>query len=128
MTIILDPHTFLWFIAGDKKLSAQARSLIEDPNNRVLLSIVSLWEVVVKASTGKLPLSRTFPDLIRQDVDGNGIEVLPTTLAHLEALAVLPLLHRDPFDRLLIAQSISEGIPIVGTDMAFDQYSITRLW
>jgi PIN domain nuclease of toxin-antitoxin system len=128
VTIILDTHTFLWFIAGDKKLSAQARSLIEDPNNRVLLSIVSLWEIVVKASTGKLSLSRSFADLIREDVDGNGIEVLPTTLAHLETLSTLPLLHRDPFDRLLIAQSISEGIPIVGTDMAFDQYSVSRLW
>lgn len=128
MTIILDTHTFLWFIAGDKKLSTQARSLIEDPNNRVLLSIVSVWEIVVKASTGKLPLSRSFVDLIGQDVDGNGIEVLPTTLAHLETLSRLPLLHRDPFDRLLIAQSISEGIPIVGTDIAFDQYSVTRLW
>lgn len=128
MTIILDTHTFLWFIAGDTKLSSQARSLIEDPNNRVLLSMVSLWEIVVKASTGKLPLSRSFADLIRQDVDGNGMEVLPTTLAHLETLATLPLLHRDPFDRLLIAQSISEGVPIIGTDLAFDQYSVTRLW
>jgi PIN domain nuclease of toxin-antitoxin system len=128
VTIILDTHTFLWFIAGDKKLSTQARSLIEDPNNRVLLSIVSLWEIVVKASTGRLPLSRTFADLFQQDVSGNGIEVLPTTLAHLEVLSTLPLLHRAPFDRLLIAQSISEAIPIVGTDMAFDQYSVTRLW
>lgn len=128
MTIILDTHTFLWFIAGDAKLSPHARSLIEDPGNRVLLSIVSLWEIVVKAKTGKLPLSRSFSDLIRHDVDGNGIEVLPTTVAHLEALTLLPLHHRDPFDRLLIAQSIAEGFPIVGVDSAFDQYSVTRLW
>jgi PIN domain nuclease of toxin-antitoxin system len=128
VTIILDTHTFLWFIAGDAKLSAQARSLVEDPSNRVLLSIVSLWEIVVKASTGKLPLSRAFADLIRQDVDGNGIEVLPTTLAHLETLALMPLHHRDPFDRLLIAQAIAEGIPIIGMDIAFDQYTVTRLW
>lgn len=128
MTIILDTHTFLWFIAGDAKLSLQARSLIEDPANRVLVSIVSLREIVVKAHTGKLPLSRSFPDLIRHDVEGNGIEVLTTTLAHLETLALLPLLHRDPFDRLLIAQSIAEGFPIVGIDIAFDQYAVTRLW
>jgi PIN domain nuclease of toxin-antitoxin system len=128
VTIILDTHTFLWFIAGDAKLSAHARSLIEDPSNRVLLSIVSLWEIVVKVSTGKLPISRSFADLIRVDVDDNGIEVLPTTLAHLEMLASLPLHHRDPFDRLLIAQSNAEGVPILEMDSAFDQYAVTRLW
>lgn len=128
MTILLDTHAFLWFVAGDPKLSAPARAWIEDPGNRVLLSVASLWEIVVKASVGKLPLGKTVAELVRDDVQGNDIELLPVQVGHLVTLAGLPLHHRDPFDRLLIAQSRTEGAPLVSADAAVDAYGISRLW
>jgi PIN domain nuclease of toxin-antitoxin system len=128
VTVLLDTHAFLWFVAGDPKLSARTRALIEDPGNRVLLSIVSLWEIVVKASLGKLPLGKTIADLVRDDVQGNDIELLPINVGHLVTLAALPLHHRDPFDRLLVAQAHTENIPLVSADAVLDGYGTTRLW
>lgn len=128
MTVLLDTHAFLWFVAGDPKLSAHTRSLIEDPANRVLLSIASLWEIVVKASIGKLPLARRFPELIEHDVQGNDIQVLDITIGHLAALSTLPVHHRDPFDRLIIAQAVAESLPVVSFDSTFDRYQTRRLW
>lgn len=128
MTVLLDTHTFLWFVAGDPKLSADARRLIEDTANRVLLSTASLWEIVVKASIGKLPLSRRFPELIEHDVQGNDIQVLHITIGHLAALSTLPVHHRDPFDRLIIAQAVAESLPVISADKTFDRYPVGRLW
>jgi PIN domain nuclease of toxin-antitoxin system len=128
MTILLDTHAFLWFVAGDAKLSARTRALIEDPNTRVLLSVVSLWETVVKVSIGKLPLSKTIADLVRDDVQGNDMELLPINVGHLVTLAGLPLLHRDPFDRLLVAQARTENVQLVSADPALDAYGISRFW
>ncbi len=128
MTLLLDTHAFLWFVAGDPKLSATARALIEDPRNRVLLSVVSLWEIVVKTSLGKLPLGKTIAELVRDDIQGNDVELLPIHVGHLVTLAGLPLHHRDPFDRLLVAQAQTESIQLVSTDGVLDAYGISRLW
>jgi PIN domain nuclease of toxin-antitoxin system len=128
MTILLDTHAFLWFIAGDPRLAARMRTLVEDPDNRVLLSVVSLWEIVVKAAIGKLPLTKTIAEVFREDVQGNDIELLMIGVGHLVTLAGMPLHHRDPFDRLLVAQARAEGMPLMSADPVLDAYGLQRLW
>jgi PIN domain nuclease of toxin-antitoxin system len=128
MRLLLDTHAFLWFIMGSTNLSADARALIEDAANEKCLSVGSLWEIAIKTSIGKLTLSAPFDVLIPQQLGMNGIELLNINLAHAATVATLPFHHRDPFDRLLIAQATVEKMPVVSADTAFDAYSITRLW
>ena len=128
MNLLLDTHTFLWFIDDNPKLSSTARVLIGDENNRVYLSVASLWEMEIKISLGKLHLARPFDSLLPQQLALNHIDLLDIAIEHAAVVATLPFHHRDPFDRLLIAQAKSEAIPIVGSDAAFDAYPITRLW
>ena len=128
MRYILDTHTFLWFIWGDIKLSSTAREIISETNNDIFLSMASLWEMTIKNGTGKLDLSRDISSFFQDRVDANNFLILPIHRFHLVTLSTLPLYHRDPFDRLLIAQSISENIPIISADTAFDAYPVTRIW
>jgi PIN domain nuclease of toxin-antitoxin system len=128
MRLLLDTHTFLWFIAGDPNLSPKARLLIEDAANQPLLSVASLWEMAIKVSLGKLSFDQPFKTLIPQQLSLNGITLLDITINHIAVITNLPFHHRDPFDRLIIAQAIIEQIPIVGKDTAFDSYDISRLW
>lgn len=104
MKLLLDTHTFLWFIMGSPHLSATARALIEDAANEKFLSVAGLWEIAIKLSIGKLTLSAPFDVLIPQHLSLNGFELLNITIDHAAAVATLPLHHRDPFDRLLLAQ------------------------
>jgi PIN domain nuclease of toxin-antitoxin system len=128
MKLILDTHTFLYFIDGNQKLSSDARTLIEDVGNEKLISKASLWEMAIKHSLGKLPLAQRFEILIPQQIAQNGFSVLEIELDHIIRIVDLPFHHKDPFDRLIIAQSISERYPIVSADGAFDSYPIKRLW
>jgi len=128
MKIILDTHTFLWFVAGNPKLSSQAQKLIETPDNQRLLSIASAWEIAIKLSLGKLKLAGRFEDLIPHQLQFNDITLLPITPEHLATVAELPFHHRDPFDRLIIAQAVTEKIPVITTDQAFASYKIEKLW
>lgn len=128
MRILLDTHTFLWFIAGSEQISQVARNLIEDPNNEAFLSIASLWEIAIKVGLGKLTLGARFEQLIPQQLQDNDIKILAIELPHLNRLMTLPMHHRDPFDRLIIAQTAEEGLALVGTDTIFDRYQIIRLW
>ena len=128
MELLLDTHSLLWFIAGDKKLSKHAKSLITDINNRTLVSVVSLWEIVIKVGKGKLILSRPFEELLPEQLALNDIERLPIKLEHLFVLAQLPLHHGDPFDRMIIAQAIAENLPIVSKDSLFDEYPVQIIW
>jgi len=128
MKLLLDTHSFLWFISGGSKLSMNARMLIEDVSNQLLLSVASLWEMAVKVSIGKLSLGQPFETLIPREMSLNGIGLLEISFPHTVVVATLPFHHRDPFDRLLIAQVIVEQIPIVSCDTAFDSYAISRLW
>jgi PIN domain nuclease of toxin-antitoxin system len=109
-------------------LKPLARAAIVDPNNRILISVASLWEIVIKVSIKKLPLDRTYDELIRLDIEGNNIEILPVEHAHLKMLGTLPLHHRDPFDRLIIAQSLAENCDVFTADDAFDAYGVRRIW
>jgi len=128
MKLLLDTHSFLWFIGGSSKLSVNARMLIENVTNQSVLSMASLWEMAIKVSSGKLNLVQPFETFIPQQMSLNGIGLLEILFPHTVVVATLPFHHRDPFDRLIIAQAMVEQIPIVSCDTKFDEYAITRLW
>ncbi|MDJ0601125.1 MAG: type II toxin-antitoxin system VapC family toxin [Crocosphaera sp.] len=128
MKILMDTHAFLWFIEGDDNLSNSARCIIEDSQSQKQLSIASLWEMSIKGSLNRLELKTTFPNLIQNYVYGNGFEILAINAEHLEQLKTLPFYHKDPFDRLIIAQSLTENIPILTKDEVFKRYSNQLLW
>ncbi len=121
MKVLLDTHVLLWWLADDKELGPQARDLIADPGNDILVSVVSLWEIVVKIRVGKLQGDVTeVSDAIERD----GFTLLPVSLANLAELTVLPLHHRDPFDHLLIAQAISEQATLLSEDRNISKYPV----
>lgn len=126
MRQLLDTHVFIWFVIGDDRINNKVRGQIESNDN--LLSIASLWEIAIKSSIGKLDLELSIEQLVEEQIIANGIELLDITTEHIAVVANLPLHHRDPFDRLIIAQATVEQIPVVGSDKAFDSYSIQRLW
>lgn len=128
MRLLLDTHTLIWFLINSPRLSIMVRGLIEDENNEKLLSIVSVWEIAIKQNTGKLSFGVPFQQFVEQQLTLNSIDLLNINLNHIDVVSTLPLHHRDPFDRLLIAQSIVENIPILSVDSAFDAYPIDRLW
>ncbi|MEO1257005.1 MAG: type II toxin-antitoxin system VapC family toxin [Bacteroidota bacterium] len=128
MKYLLDTHTFLWFINDDESLSPTAKQLVEDPVNHIFLSVASIWEMAIKISIGKLEMPSPFTDFISKQLQNNTIEVLNISIAHAGIMVTLPFHHRDPFDRLLIAQSTFEDTPIIGRDAIFDEYNIQRIW
>lgn len=128
MKFLLDTHTFIWYVTNNSKLSSTARELINDGSNEVLLSIASIWEMAIKQSIGKLNFELPFELFITRQLTVNNFRSLNIEIDHLNLVANLPLHHRDPFDRLIIAQSMVEQIPIVGLDKVFDSYSVRRLW
>jgi PIN domain nuclease of toxin-antitoxin system len=128
MKLLLDTHTFIWFVTDHPRLSVTAKALIESGNNEILVSIVSLWEIALKMSLGKLNMGATFDQLIPQQLIENDMTLLPIEVSHLYQLVQLPFHHRDPFDRLLIAQGVSAGLPLISRDPQFDAYPVQRLW
>jgi len=128
MRVLLDTHAFLWFIAGSPMLSQRAKTCIEDTANEKLVSMASIWEMAIKISIGRLSLSEPFERFIPHQIQINGFDLLPVLFEHLSHIASLPFHHRDPFDRLLIAQCITEKCAIISRDAAFDCYKIERLW
>ena len=128
MRVLLDTHVLLWWLFDDLGLSASARALIADPGNAVLVSSASAWEIAIKHRLGKLPEAKeaveNLPRLLREA----RIESLPITVEHALAAGALPGPHRDPFDRMLIAQSRIENLPVVTADPVFAQYSVPVLW
>ena len=128
MRAIVDTHALRWFLEGDSRLPDRARGLIEDGDNEMLVSIASLWEIAVKHSLGKLDLARPFDEVIPSQLEVNGFTNLPLAIPHVAKVASLPFHHRDPFDRVLIAQALVEGLPILGGDVAFDSYGVDRIW
>ncbi|MEO0556762.1 MAG: type II toxin-antitoxin system VapC family toxin [Bacteroidota bacterium] len=128
MRLLLDTHTFLWFIGGDRRLSEPAKRLILDPENERLLSVASLWGMAIKSRLGRLELALPFSALVEEQVRGNAIDVLPIRASHLDSVAQLPFHHKDPFDRLIVAQAMAEEIPVLSRDGAFSDYEIEVLW
>ena len=128
MNLLLDTHSFIWFVEDSPSLSAQARALIEEPTNAVFFSMASMWEMAIKISLGKLHLSQPFDLFIPNQLLLNDITLLDITVNHTLYVATLPFHHRDPFDRLLVAQCLVERMPCVSIDNVFDAYSVQRLW
>lgn len=126
--LLLDTQAMLWFFWDDPQLSAAAKAAIEDANNRKLVSVASCWEVAIEVSLGKLNLGESSRTFLPREIGRNNFELLNITLDHATAVEGLPLHHRDPFDRLLIAQSMDENLQVVSIDSAFDPYGIKRLW
>jgi PIN domain nuclease of toxin-antitoxin system len=128
MKILLDTNSFLWFISGSERLSINARDRIADLDNQLVLSSASLWEIAIKVSIGKLELLQPYNQLIPQQLEENDINIPPIELSHLATVVVLPFYHRDPFDRLIIAQALTEDLPVVSPDSLFSQYAIKLIW
>ena len=127
MNILLDTHTFLWYLEDSKQLSSKAAEIIEDRSNSLCLSIASLWEISIKLGLGKLSLQNSFSEL-EEVLQQLKIEVLPITFSDTECYLNLPLHHRDPFDRILVAQAINHSLVLISRDVAFDAYDLQRLW
>ena len=130
MRLLLDTHTLIWFFAGNSQLSNNARILIEDEDNNKLISIASIWEMAIKESKGDLNLSLPLHEQIAQKLSLEDFNLLNINLDHLSQIVTMPFYHKDPFDRLLIAQAIMEGIPILSKDSAFDAYckNLNLIW
>jgi len=128
MRLLLDTHTFLWWVDDDLQLSPEARRRIGDEQNECHISLVSAWEMAIKAAAGKLKLSVSVWRYYQEHVTVNDFQLLPIDLEHVTMVETLPLHHRDPFDRLLIAQARHEGLTLVSIDSAFDAYGVTRIW
>ncbi len=127
MKVLLDTHAFLWAIAEEGKLSRRAQQIYTGPHD-LWLSVASVWEILIKVRSGKLALPEPAGPYLVKKLAKDRIEVLPITLDHVLGVESLPLHHRDPFDRLLIAQSIEEGWPIVTADPLFERYPVDVIW
>ncbi len=128
MKFLLDTHAFLWFVLNDLSLSPIARNLIIDPLNEIFLSPATHWEIAIKVSIGKYQLPGPFESWINTQIRTNDFQILSIEVAHTALVTTLPFHHKDPFDRLLISQSLVEKIPIISTDGIFDSYGVSRLW
>ena len=127
MDNLIDTHTFIWFIEGDKKLSKTAKEFISKKDVSTFISIASLWEIAVKISLGKLELKTSFSK-ISQLIFNNGFQILPIVFEDTLILSELPFHHRDPFDRIIIAQSITNKLSIISRDKIFSEYNISLIW
>lgn len=126
--VLLDTHAFLWFVFDDPRLSGRAAEVLEDESVEKVLSIASVWEIVIKVQIGKLGLGMPLERFVRDFVEGRTLTLLRIDLEHLLAYGALPLHHRDPFDRLLVAQATALGLPVVTTDPNFAPYGVTVIW
>jgi len=131
MNYLLDTHTFMWFVSNSRELGQRAKQLIEDDTSNLFLSVASIWEIGIKNSLGKLDVKGGF-ESIPDDLKVNGIDIMFFDFNHISIINKLPFHHRDPFDRMIIAQAISENMDITGVDKEFDNYLIDtpvkRIW
>ncbi len=128
MKVLLDTHTFLWWIADDPQLSSRARQIMEAADTEPFLSAASGWEIAIKSRLGKLKLPADLSRFVAQQLHINAIQGLPIQMAHALHVATLPDHHRDPFDRMLVAQSQLELLPILTGDPLVAQYAVTVIW
>lgn len=128
MRYLLDTHTLLWWMTADSHLSKSAHSLIKNQRNVSLVSAVSAWEIAIKFRLGRLPLAAGLIRNFVEELTRERIEVLSVTVEHGIRAGLLPGPHKDPFDRMLIAQAQAESVPIVSNDRALDDYGVERLW
>jgi PIN domain nuclease of toxin-antitoxin system len=126
--LLLDTHALVWFTHGDPKLTPAARSAIQDAANEVLISPASYWEIAIKVHLGKWTLNQPYPNFISEALTVYGFHILPILPEHTARRIGLPNHHRDPFDRLLVAQALKEGLPVVSSDATLDLYGVPRVW
>lgn len=128
MRCLLDTHAFLWYVTDDARLSKAALELVSHRASEVHVSMASLWEMAIKHKLGRLELSKPYRDFMQEQLRVNNFALLPITFDHLVTIAGLPLHHRDPFDRLLVAQAQTESLLLVSIDGHLDPYGIRRFW
>lgn len=126
--LLLDTHAFLWWVNDAPEISAAARHAISDANNECYLSLASCWEMSIKSSLGKLRLAKSIERFVSDQLTANGFTLLNIELRHAAKVEKLPFYHRDPFDRLLIAQALTEKMTLLTADPAFTQYGVKLLW
>jgi PIN domain nuclease of toxin-antitoxin system len=128
MNLLLDSNVLIWFTLTPDRLSTTVTQLIADQNNSLFLSIASIWEIQIKLQTRKLTLHLPLPHIINDLQQTSDIKILDISLPHIYALESLPNEHRDPFDRMMIAQSLITGMPLLSADKIFDRYPVQRIW
>ncbi len=128
MRVLLDTHALIWWSLDDERLSQAARAAIAHDENTVFVSAASAWEIATKARIGKLPEAEELASMLVAYVASQGFTPLPITLSHGQRAGALPGPHRDPFDRMFIAQAQAENLPIVSNEVAFDGYGVVRVW
>jgi len=126
--LLLDTHAFLWWVAASKELSRKARSAIGSARNECYVSVASAWEIAIKVSLGKLRIEGALDRFLPEQLAQNGFQALPIDLKHTARVATLPFHHRDPFDRLLVAQAIEEELSVVTADPVFAKYGAKHIW
>jgi len=127
VNILLDTNAFIWFSEDDKKLSDKGRVMIEEENNIIFVSVATFWEIAIKKSIGKLEMTLPINELYRKAID-NGFEILSILFEHIQQIETLPYYHKDPFDRIIISQSIVEDMTVVTSDDIFRKYNVKRVW
>jgi PIN domain nuclease of toxin-antitoxin system len=126
--VLLDTHALIWAVDDPAHLGSDARLVLEDESNEVLISAATLWEIAIKTGLGKLTLSMPYKEWMNRAIADLGSTILPITVEYADVQATLPSHHRDPFDRMLIAQAQVENIPLATNEETFDRYGINRLW
>jgi PIN domain nuclease of toxin-antitoxin system len=128
MKVLVDTHTFLWALLHDHRLTSKAKQILRSDEHELIFSLVSLWEIAIKIKTGKLNTIGSSVAYIRDEMNAYGMQLLPIRYEHILQLESLPHHHSDPFDRLLIAQAITESLPILTSDKAFKDYAVKLIW
>jgi PIN domain nuclease of toxin-antitoxin system len=128
MKLLLDTNVFIWLNDAPHRVRDRVMTFIANPDNDLLLSLTSIWEMQIKIQLGKLELSDSLPDILKTQQVENNIQILTINLNHIWSLENLPNHHRDPFDRLLIAQAQTEGMTLVSADGVFEMYDVDLLW
>jgi PIN domain nuclease of toxin-antitoxin system len=128
MKVILDTHAVLWFVTSNARLSKHANVVLEGSDTDAVLSLASVWEMAIKFRLGKLNLTDPFDEFVRNEMAHNEIKPLRIELKHLMRVSHMPLHHKDPFDRLIIAQALTGNLPVISADKAFDAYGVQRIW
>jgi PIN domain nuclease of toxin-antitoxin system len=128
MKLLLDTHTFLWWVAASGELSRKARSAVGSVRNECFVSVASGWEIAIKVSLGKLRIDGALDRFLPEQLAANGFQALAIDLKHTARVATLPFHHRDPFDRLLVAQALEEDLAMVTADPVIAKYGVNRVW
>jgi PIN domain nuclease of toxin-antitoxin system len=128
LRLLIDTHVLLWWLLGSEALATRARAMIADAENETFVSAASAWELSIKYKLGKLPTAAPLMANLPGAIVGENFAELPITVRHAQQAANLPMLHKDPFDRMLIAQALAESLVLVSNERLFDAYGVARLW